>query len=70
MAETPTLPTNSIADQVSAILAQSAREPGINEMMTLMRITEESMRVQDIQAQMALPTFVTQATGTQPSSVR
>ncbi len=50
----------SIADQVTEILKQSAREPGINEMLSLMRLSSESVHVQHIQAEMSPQGFVTQ----------
>ncbi len=53
----------SVADQVTAILADSARQPGIGDMLSLMRISAESFQMQQLENEMVLPVVVTQTTG-------
>jgi len=62
--------SGSIADQVAAILARSASEPGINEVITLMNLTAETMQVQQLRSEMTPAAPITQMTSLPPPVAR
>lgn len=59
-----------LADQIAEILAKSSKEPGINEVIALMNISAESSAIQEMGAQLEVPSFFVQTTSSFTPIVR